>query len=240
MCYQVRFITRSVKCLVTMRWVMAWLGNGFGYLMKDESTCTMRRESMRHEVGVHLWRMMIWCGRSTKECVTTHFTISGSVPARSSDFKNSTLWHCQQSFGLLESVCTMGAKDARRGAQKTACCMCFDIYYALSEGRRRRVKSHCDRRQNMGVPYRTWIKTAVLALEAYWLAKKQKVQADVFNKEDRVYRILGQTMCSLGRNFAPRYNNKLCCLLWNAEEAEACNSKQKVQNAECHNSLASR
>jgi len=25
MCYQVRFVTRSVKCMVTMRWVMAWL-----------------------------------------------------------------------------------------------------------------------------------------------------------------------------------------------------------------------
>jgi len=49
-----------------MRWVMAWLGNGFGCSMKDERTCTMR-----HEVGVHLWWMMIWCVRSTQECVTT-------------------------------------------------------------------------------------------------------------------------------------------------------------------------
>ena len=66
MCYQVRFITRSVKCMVTMRWVMAWLGNEFGCSMEDERTCTMRRE-----VGVHLWWMMIWCVRSKKECVTT-------------------------------------------------------------------------------------------------------------------------------------------------------------------------
>ena len=36
MCYQVRFIIRSVKCMVTMWWVMAWLGNGFGCSMKDE------------------------------------------------------------------------------------------------------------------------------------------------------------------------------------------------------------
>ena len=28
----------------------AWLGNGFGCSMKDERTCTMKRE-----VGVHLW-----------------------------------------------------------------------------------------------------------------------------------------------------------------------------------------
>jgi hypothetical protein len=42
MCYQVKFITRSVKCMVTTRWVMAWLGNGFRYSMKNEQTCTMR------------------------------------------------------------------------------------------------------------------------------------------------------------------------------------------------------
>jgi len=66
MCYRVRFITRSVKCMVTMGWVMAWLGNGFVCSMKDERTYTMMRE-----VGVHLWWMMIWCVRSTKECVTT-------------------------------------------------------------------------------------------------------------------------------------------------------------------------
>ena len=65
MFYQVRFITRPFKCMVTMRWVMAWLENGFGCSMKDERTCTMRRE-----VGIHLWWMMIWGVRSTKECVT--------------------------------------------------------------------------------------------------------------------------------------------------------------------------
>jgi len=41
MCCQVRFITVSVKCMVTMRWVMAWLGNGFGCSMKDERKCTI-------------------------------------------------------------------------------------------------------------------------------------------------------------------------------------------------------
>jgi len=56
-------------------------------------------------------------------------------------------------------------------------------------------------------------KQQVLALEAYWLTKNEKVQADVFNKEDHVHCILGQTRCSLGRIFAPRHNNKLCCLL---------------------------
>jgi len=61
-----RFITRSVKCMVTMRWVMAWLGSGFECSVKDERTCTMRREE-----DVHLWWIMIWCVRSTKECVTT-------------------------------------------------------------------------------------------------------------------------------------------------------------------------
>jgi len=56
-------------------------------------------------------------------------------------------------------------------------------------------------------------KQQVLALEAYWLTKKEKVQADIFNKEDNVHHILGQTRCSLGRIFAPRHNNILCSLL---------------------------
>ena len=51
------------------------------------------------------------------------------------------------------------------------------------------------------------------------------VQADELNKEDYEHCILGQTRCPLGTMFAPRHNNKLCCLLWNTEEAEACNSK---------------
>ena len=49
----------------------------------------------------------------------------------------------------------MGAQDAHRGAQKTACCMCFEISYALSQGRRRHVELYCDRRRDMGVPYHT-------------------------------------------------------------------------------------
>jgi len=71
MCYQVRFITRSVKCIVTMRWVLGWLGNGFGCSVKDERTCTMRRE-----VGVHLWWIVILCVRSTKVRDDRRFTIS--------------------------------------------------------------------------------------------------------------------------------------------------------------------
>jgi len=66
MCYQVRFITRSVTCIATMRWVMKWLGNRFRYSKKDEKTCTMRRK-----LCVHLWWMVIWYVTSTKECVTT-------------------------------------------------------------------------------------------------------------------------------------------------------------------------
>jgi len=89
MCYQVRFITRSVKCMVTMRWVMAWLGNGFGCSMKDERTCTMRRE-----VGICLWWTMIWCARSTKECVTTdvsQFLICPCIYLRFQELYSMTL-----------------------------------------------------------------------------------------------------------------------------------------------------
>ena len=72
MCYQVRFITRSVKCMVIIRWEMAWLGNGLGCSKKDERTCTMRREMV-----VHLWWMMICCVRSTERVRDDRrFTIS--------------------------------------------------------------------------------------------------------------------------------------------------------------------
>jgi len=72
----------------------------------------------------------------------------------------------------------MGAQNAHREAQKTACCMCFDISDALSQGRRRHVEPYSDRRRDMGVQYHTCIKKAVLALEAHWLAEKEKGQAD--------------------------------------------------------------
>ena len=49
-----------------MRLEMTLLGNGLGCSMKEDRTCTMR-----HEVGVHLWWTLIWCVRSTKECVMT-------------------------------------------------------------------------------------------------------------------------------------------------------------------------
>ena len=68
--------------------------------------------------------------------------------------------------------------------------------------------------------------------------RKGKSSSTRFNKEDHVHHILGQTRCSLGRTFGPRQNNKFCCLLWNAEEAEACNSKRKVRNTECYHSFA--
>jgi hypothetical protein len=34
-------------------------------------------------------------------------------------------------------------------------------------------------------------------VEAYWLTKSEKVQADDFNKEDHMHHILGQTRCSV-------------------------------------------
>jgi len=40
----------------------------------------------------------------------------------------------------------MGAQDAHRVAQKTVCCLCFDISDVLSQGRRWHVEPYCDRR----------------------------------------------------------------------------------------------
>jgi len=91
--------------------------------------------------------------------------------------------------------------------QRVACALTFLMRY------HKEVDGMLSHIVTGGKTYHTQIKTAVLALEAYWLAEKEKVPADVFNKEDHVHHILGQTRCSLGRIFAPRHNNKLCCLL---------------------------
>ena len=39
--------------------------------------------------------------------------------------------------------------------EKTACCKCFDISDALSQGRRRHDEPYCDRRRDRGVQYHT-------------------------------------------------------------------------------------
>jgi len=86
MCCQVRFITISVKCMVTMRWAMAWLGNGFG--------CSIRtRERARRGVK---WASIFgewWFGAQgqRKSAWRQTFHNFWSVPALSSNFKDSTL-----------------------------------------------------------------------------------------------------------------------------------------------------
>ena len=108
MCYQVRFITRSVKCMVTMRWVIAWLGNGFGYSMNDARTYTMRRE-----VGVHLWWMMIWWLRSTKECVTTDVSQFLICPC--------TFLRFQGLYDIVSSLLGRRRPHSMRRVYKNAC-----------------------------------------------------------------------------------------------------------------------
>ena len=108
MCYQVRFITRSVKCMVEMRWVMAWLGNGFGCSMKDDRTSTMRRK-----VGVHLWWMMIWCARSAKECVTTDVSQFLICPC--------TLVRFQGLYDIVSGHLCRRRPHSRRRVNKSLC-----------------------------------------------------------------------------------------------------------------------
>jgi len=178
MCYQVRFITSSVKCMVTMRWMTAWLGNGIGCLMKDE-----RRRTTKRKLYVHLWWMMIWCVRSTKECATTDGSQFLICPCTFVRFQRLLHDIISSHFGYRKVVQDWCPRCSQRST-KTACCICVDISDALSQGSR-------------------------------------------------------QARRSLGRILAPRQKTKLCCLLWSAEEAEACNSKQKARNAECHRSFAS-
>jgi len=147
MSYQVRFITRSVKRMVTMRWVMAWLENGFGCSMKDERTCTMI-----HEMSVHLWWMMIWCVRSTRVHDDRRFTIS-DLSLHFPQISRTLLCDNVSSHVGYRKVCARWVpKTLTEEHKKTAYCMCFDISNALSQGRRRHVEPYCDRRRDMGVP----------------------------------------------------------------------------------------
>ena len=161
MCYRVRFITRSVKCIVTTRWMMEWLGNGFGCSMKDDRTCTMRCE-----VGVHFGWMMIWWVRSTRKFVTTdvsEFLIRLCNFLRFQGLYSITLSAVIWIIG--KCVHDRSPRCSQRSTE-TAYCTCFDISEVLSQGRSRHVEPYCDRRRDMGVRYHTWIKTAVIALEA--------------------------------------------------------------------------
>ena len=98
----------------------------------------------------------------------------------------------------------MGAQDSLRRAQKqrVACTLTFLMrHHKEGEG----MLSHIVTGDEIWVSHITpESKTAVLTLEAYWFAGKEKVQAGVFNKEDHVHSILGHTRCFLGSNFAPR------------------------------------
>ena len=92
--------------------------------------------------------------------------------------------------------------------QRVACALTFLMcYHKEGDG----MLSHTVRGDETWVPN---ITPESKQQSLHWLAEKgKKVQADVFNKEDHVNRILGQKRCSLGRIFAARHNNKLCCLL---------------------------
>jgi hypothetical protein len=73
-----------------------------------------------------------------------HFTIS-ALSLHFLQISRTLLYDCQKSFGLSEITCTLYAQDAHRGAQKTMCCICFDISDVLPLGRRH-VEPYHDRR----------------------------------------------------------------------------------------------
>ena len=107
----------------------------------------------------------------------------------------------------------MGAQVDHRGAQKqrVACALTFLMrYHKEGDG----ILIHIVTGDETWVSHITpESKQQSLHWKHTGSPKRKKVQADDFNKEDHVHIILGQTRCSLGRIFAPKYNNKLCCLL---------------------------
>ena len=66
------------------------------------------------------------------------------------------------------------------------------------------------------------------------------VQADDFNKEDHVYRILGQTRCPLGRIFPQGTTINSAVYCETLKKMRRAIQNKRLLNAECHHSFASR
>jgi len=201
--------------------------------MKYERTCTMRRE-----VGVHLWWMMIWCVRSTKECVMTDVSQCLICPCTFLRFKELYSMILSVVIWVIGKCVHDGCpRCSQRSTNNSVLHVLWNFWCTVT-----RKETACSailwQETRHGCPISHLNQNSSPCTGSILACRKGKVQADVFNKEDHVHRILGQTRCCLGRIFAPRHNNKLCCLLWNAEEAEACNSKQKARNAEYYHSFA--
>ena len=74
-----------------------------------------------------------WCVRSTIECVTTDFSQFLICPCTFLRFQGLCCMTFSVVIWVIGKCVHEGAQDAHRGAQKTACCMCFDISDALSQ-----------------------------------------------------------------------------------------------------------
>jgi len=75
-----------------------------------------------------------------------HFTIS-DLSLHFPQISRTVLYDTVNSHLGYRKVCARCVpKMLTEEHQKTACCMCFDISDALSQGRRRHVEPYCDRR----------------------------------------------------------------------------------------------
>jgi len=217
-----------------MWWMMAWSGNGFECSMKEERMCTMRRK-----VGVCFWWMMIWCVRSTKECVTTdvsQFLIYPCTFLRYQGLYSVTLSVVIWVIGkCVHDGCP---RCSQTNTKNSVLHVLWHFWSAIT-----RKEMACwailwqETRHGCPISHLNQNNSPCIgSILACWKRKNFK---QTFSTRKIMCTLFWDRQGALPRIFAPRHNSKLCCLLWNAEEAEVCNSKQKAWNAECHHSFAS-
>lgn len=141
----VKFIARSVKFKVASQWLIAWIGIGQEFSIKEKIMCTIR-----FRLGDILWRIFTWCvwlnETFVKKGIWCNF-LTVQIPDTS-----GTVWHCETSFAVSLSLYTFWRKDAHIAANQKMCCVCFEIFDTLLARRgKRKVEPNSNRRWGMGV-----------------------------------------------------------------------------------------
>ena len=217
--------------MVTIRWVMAWLGNGFGCSMKDERMC-----KTWHVVGVRLWWMMIWCVKSTKECVTTDVPQYLVCPCILHRFQG--LYDIVSSHLGYWKVCAQWVPKMLTEEHKNNVLLVLWYFWCAITRKETACWAILWQEARHGV---TCNKKQQSLHWKHTGSPKMKKFKQTFSTRKIMCTVLWDRQGVLSVEFLPQgTTKKLCCLLWNAEEAKACNSKQKARNAECHHSFASR
>jgi len=186
--------------------------------MRDEGTCTMRRE-----LGVHFWWLMIWCVRSTKECMTTDVSQFLICPCTFLRFQ----WLYSMTFSLVIWVIGKCVHDgcprcSQRSTKNSVLHVLGHFWCAIT-----RKETVCWailwQETRHGCPISHLNQNSSPCTGSILARRKRKKFKQTFSARKIMCTIFWDRQGALRRIFSPRHNNKLCCLLWNAEETETCN-----------------